>query len=147
MQHLGKTIKHKDIWRHTSTFGLQPHRGRVACVPWRCHFCPTDILPNLCRFTHTNQVGTSRMSLVPSHSQIVPRRFRGKPTNKLRLLALALHSQISYKIQIKAGLSSPQSQVGWTCVPSPSTESGIAAQISQKKTSLAQDCRTTSNLE
>ena len=45
------------MWRHTSTLGLQPSRGRVPRVPWRCPVCPTDILFNPCRFTHKSGQG------------------------------------------------------------------------------------------
>ena len=43
------------MWRHTSTFGLQPSRGSVPCVPWRCSVCARDMLSNLYGFTHKSR--------------------------------------------------------------------------------------------
>ena len=70
----------KEIWRHTSTSGSQPPRGRVPFVLWTCPACPADVLSNLCGIAQTwgRYVPTSQ-GLAPKLSLA---HFRGIPTTE-----------------------------------------------------------------
>ena len=66
-----KTNKHKELRRDTPTSGLQPSRGHVPFVPWKCPVCQPDILSNLCGTTHKAGRG------VPDVLGFAPQTFPG----------------------------------------------------------------------
>ena len=63
----------RETWRDTSTFGLQPPRGCVPFVPWKCPMCPADTLYNLSG--ENMKIRSGHPGCVGSHPQTVPGTF------------------------------------------------------------------------
>ena len=111
-----KTNKHKEVWRDTSIFGLQPCRGSVLFVPWSCPVCLADVLSHLCWFA---QKSARDVPDVTGTRQVVPGTLLTHTNHEIPSVgqvARDKHTRITWHQESEAKQHPTRSCNGWPAI-------------------------------